>query len=262
MNSNRLFLLGGGDREMDEIREVLVRNGEKFCDKSLSWGAKLSDYRDIIEHLYPSNLSAVEEREYYANSDLPIIYAIELTVDDPILAKNVQIIDHHNELAANPPSLIQVLNILGLQPTELQKRIGWVDAMGWRGLLLNTTMTVDEIKNFIGVNLYDPEFVDGIEHAWAFRRIWGEWSILELPHSKTVMACNVLIGRYDKIAFICPDEIGIYDCPETAKQLQTMFGGWSGGAGLFVPELKSSFWGLATSDPKIIQQFKNFIETK
>ena len=37
-----VFFLGGIDLEMKEIEKILLQNGEKFFNKSLGWGAKVS----------------------------------------------------------------------------------------------------------------------------------------------------------------------------------------------------------------------------
>jgi len=72
-----LFLLGGRDLEMVTIKDILDRHGVMYADKKLSWGAKLSEYRE------------------YLDFD-GVIYGIEL-IEDREPPKNYIAIDHHNE---------------------------------------------------------------------------------------------------------------------------------------------------------------------
>jgi len=105
-----LFLLGGYDLEMATIREVLLEEGleegKHFFDKKLSWGAKLSSYRDILEK-YPEKT----------------LYGIELT-EDIELPKNYRRIDHHNDYAERDASLLPMMSAIKMPCAVwvLQKR--------------------------------------------------------------------------------------------------------------------------------------------
>ena len=113
---NTLFLLGGYDLEMITIKQVLEEKQFNYVDKQLSWGAKLSSYKDILkEHTHKS------------------IYGIELT-EDITPPKNYHAIDHHNEQASKKSSLEQVLELLELKPTREHQLIsandvGHIEAM-------------------------------------------------------------------------------------------------------------------------------------
>lgn len=48
-NINYLFLIGGYDLEMLEIIKILEEKGLQYVDKKLSWGAKLSAYKDFFD---------------------------------------------------------------------------------------------------------------------------------------------------------------------------------------------------------------------
>jgi len=80
-----LFLLGGYDLEMVTIREMLLKEGyleqKDFMDKKLSWGARLSDYKEYM-------------------TENKIIVGIEL-IKDVEPPKSYIEIDHHNENAYN-----------------------------------------------------------------------------------------------------------------------------------------------------------------
>lgn len=115
-----IFFLGGSDLEMQSIKKVLKEEGFSVLDKKLSWGAKLSDYKNKLE-------------EYESRT----IYGIEL-IEDIKSPQNYQSIDHHNELSANESSLIQVLKLLEKKPTREQELIsandvGHIEAMKCMG---------------------------------------------------------------------------------------------------------------------------------
>ena len=46
-----IFLLGGCDLEMLAIKRLLKKYNKIFFDKNLKWGAKLSEYEDIIRSI-------------------------------------------------------------------------------------------------------------------------------------------------------------------------------------------------------------------
>ena len=101
---NAIFLLGGHDLEMEAIKQTLEREGIAFADHNLNWGAQLSSYRKEIAE-------AIEKGQE--------IYGIELEEDMP-LPKRYYRIDHHNGFSANPSSIEQVCELLGIQPTRLE----------------------------------------------------------------------------------------------------------------------------------------------
>jgi hypothetical protein len=90
-----VFLLGGHDLEMLEIRNLLIKLHIPFFDRNLHWGTKLSSYQDIL-------------------NDKDHFFSVEL-IEDILLPKHFTRIDHHNELSKNPSSLEQVATILGIE---------------------------------------------------------------------------------------------------------------------------------------------------
>lgn len=99
MINNSIFLLGGIDLEMLEIRNILTKENLTFYDKKLTWGAKLSDYKDILKK--------------YENINNTKIYAIELEID-MLKPDNCIEIDHHNKNSNNPSSLEQICILLNI----------------------------------------------------------------------------------------------------------------------------------------------------
>ncbi|MDY0403675.1 CorA family divalent cation transporter [Sulfurovum sp.] len=130
---NTVFLLGGHDLEMIEIRKVLEEEGIPYIDRALSWGAKLSDYQQDIRN----------------NRDKQF-YAIELTVDDPSLLESypIEIIDHHNAYSDREASLLQVLALLDKVPTRYQKLVAANDSRYIPGMraLCASKKEIEEIR--------------------------------------------------------------------------------------------------------------------
>jgi len=109
-----VFLLGGYDLEMVEIKKLLIKYNKHYIDRKLSWGARVSKYQDII---HPST--------HY--------YGIEL-IEDMELPKNYIAIDHHNEHQDNKSSLEQIAKILNVELSRYQKLValndsGYIPAM-------------------------------------------------------------------------------------------------------------------------------------
>jgi len=114
MKNQPVFLLGGADLEMVEIKKLLTQHSQAFIDKKLTWGAKLSFYADILN-----------DKTYY--------YGIELIEDIP-LPKHYNAIDHHNKEQNKKSSLEQVAEILGVELSRYQKLValndsGYIPAM-------------------------------------------------------------------------------------------------------------------------------------
>ncbi len=120
-----IFLLGGYDLEMLTIKNILLQEGyieeKNVFDKKLKWGAKLSSYKEELQQL-PNHT---------------IIYGVELEEDIEPPA-NYKCIDHHNELSENEASIIQVLGLLGREPTREEliiaaNDVGHIEAMKCMG---------------------------------------------------------------------------------------------------------------------------------
>jgi hypothetical protein len=111
-----LFLLGGHDLEMIEIRNILENKSQKYIDKDLSWGAKLSDYQDSLN----------------ANTDKTIV-AIELNIDIK-KTDNFINIDHHNDNSIKKTSIEQVAELLKIELNEDQRIVAINDVSHIEGM--------------------------------------------------------------------------------------------------------------------------------
>jgi len=99
----RVFLLGGYDLEMLEIRRMLERHKENFIDKHLKWGAQLSCYKDELN-----------------NEDEFIGIELEPDIETP---KYYIEIDHHGEKRKCKSSLEQVAALLNVELNRWQKLV-------------------------------------------------------------------------------------------------------------------------------------------
>jgi hypothetical protein len=107
-----IFLLGGYDLEMLEIKKILEsEDNVTVFDKQLNWqNAHISMYKDILQE--------------QGNKDGAEIFGIELQENgfSPI-PENYYRIDHHNDFSSNPSSLEQVAAILHIELSREQQLI-------------------------------------------------------------------------------------------------------------------------------------------
>lgn len=106
---------------MKEIRNILVAEGLAFEDANLAWNnAKASVYAAAIETALAEGFT-------------PVLVELVQDIENELLAQCV-VIDHHNQYVDRPASLLQVLNLLGIEPTRKQKLLaandsGYIPAM-------------------------------------------------------------------------------------------------------------------------------------
>ena len=133
MSKKKVFLLGGYDLEMLEIKKILDSKNVEYKDKNLSWGAKLSDYQDILEK--------------YKNEEDVILYGVELEAN--ITApKNYIEIDHHGKNDDKQSSLEQVAKMLDIELSRDQQLISANDSRYIGGMknLCATKKEIDDIR--------------------------------------------------------------------------------------------------------------------
>ncbi len=120
-----IFLLGGHDLEMIEIKKMLESHTETYVDKNLMWGAKLSQYQDVFD-------------------EVNAFVGIELIEDCPP-PKNYIPIDHHNEKSHLPSAIEQIAELLGITLSRFQMLIAENDK-GYIPALIKAGATDDEVK--------------------------------------------------------------------------------------------------------------------
>ena len=121
----KLFLLGGHDLEMEEIRKLLETHSVRYEDRHLEWGAKLSDYADLLDFD-------------------GTIYGIEL-LEDITPPARYRAIDHHGKDWCLPSSLEQVAEILGVELDRRQRLIAANDRGHVAGMIAQGA-TQEEIR--------------------------------------------------------------------------------------------------------------------
>lgn len=264
MNTQNLhFFLGGKDLEMETIKNLLNKHGIAYSDAGLSWGATTSKYGDEIEKVANEGKT-------------PVI--IELSIDSK-LPENTINIDHHNENADKPASILQVCELLAVEPTRKMKLVAANDS-GYIPAMLAMGASKEEIAM---IRYYDRA-TQGItaeqekqaeEALENIKEICGV-TIVTLPHSKTATVTDrlfdqnkpqnlLIISEDGETNYFGPEDIcrklqgnkvGERPAPWDPNQTETLydhFGGWIGGAGLN-QKGGTAFWG-GYADQKEIAKF-------
>jgi len=132
------FLLGGADLEMSEIRKMLDAYKSSpvpefqidYVDHHLEWGARLSNYKDLI-----SSINANK------------IIGIELIEDIPIPLNYVSF-DHHNENVERLSSLEQIAELLKVRLNRYQILVAINDRSYIPGMIAfgATEKEIEEIR--------------------------------------------------------------------------------------------------------------------
>ncbi len=249
---------GGHDGEMSEITRVCREAGVEVIDHNLSWGAKVSDYAEDIA-------------KAVADGKVPVL--VELTPDVDIPA-NAIVVDHHNENAGKPASLLQVLSLLGIEPTRRQQLIAANDS-GYIPAMLALGATAEEVAE---VRYADraaqgitPEQEREAERAIAAAEVINGVTIIRMSHSKSSPVCDRLFkpGQEERLLILSKDgESNFFGNGELCKLLQgenterkteqgypifSHFGGWIGGN---LPQ--SGFWGGYADQNEVLNYVVSF----
>jgi len=127
---NYIFLLGGHDLEMAEIKNLLVQNKLDYLDHNLSWNnATWKDYLDEIEK--PENKGKT-------------VVGIELSGKQDMPSDGIDI-DHHNFNSDKVSSIEQVAKLLEVELNHWQKLVAANDR-GYIPGLEQICATKEEIK--------------------------------------------------------------------------------------------------------------------
>ena len=115
----KIYLLGGHDLEMLEIKTLLEGDGFDVRDNNLDWSnAVLDAYIEVLEQ----------------NPDAEFV-GIELRDRNQISKKyRYTLIDHHNEFSNKPAAILQVAEMLGKEPDRHMRLVaandsGYIPAM-------------------------------------------------------------------------------------------------------------------------------------
>lgn len=253
-NNNMVVFAGGYDGEMVAIINACREAGVEVVDNHLGWGASASAYAEEIAQ-------AVSEGK------VPIL--VELTLDIEVPSTAI-IVDHHNENAGKPASILQVLDLLGVEPSREQQLIAANDS-GYIPAMLALGATAEEIAK---VRYADraaqgitPEQEIEAERAIATAEVVNGVTIVRMAHSKTATVCDRLFNpeKEQRLLILSEDgESNFFGNGELCKALQgedtgrktdegytiySHFGGWVGGN---LPS--SGFWG-GYGDQQAIEEY-------
>lgn len=246
------FFLGGTDAEMVAIKELLDKQGVAYSDAKLAWGASTSKYGDEIEKVVKEGKT-------------PVI--VELAIDSNIPKSTINV-DHHNENAGKPASILQVCELLGMQPTRKMQLIAANDS-GYIPAMLELGASKEEIAQIRYLDRaaqgITPEQEKQAEEAIAEAREVCGVTVIKMAHSKTATVTdrlfdpdkpqNIAIFSADgEVNYFGPEDIcrklqgnktGERPAPWDPNQTEVLydhFGGWIGGAGIG-KEGGTGFWG-------------------
>ncbi len=245
--NNMVVMLGGADAEMAEIRRVLEAEGIAFCDKGLGWGAAASAYSDEIAQ---------------AASEGKQVVLVELTRDINLPQGTIEV-DHHGDRSSEPASILQVLSLLGLEPTRMQLLLAANDS-GFIPAMLAQGATAEEVA---AVRLLDrqaqgitPEQEAEAERAIAELEVINGITVVRMSHSKCATVTDRLFdpNQEQRLLILSGDgesnfygdrrlcellkgeKTGTAPAPWDPNQtIETFsnFGGWTGGGE------ETGFWG-------------------
>ena len=253
MNKDNLhFFLGGADAEMVAIKELLDKQGVAYSDAKLAWGASTSKYGDELEKVVKEGKT-------------PVI--VELVIDSNIPESTINV-DHHNENAGKPASILQVCELLGVQPTRKMQLIAANDS-GYIPAMLELGASKEEIAQIRYLDRaaqgVTPEQEKQAEEAIAGAREVCGVTVIKMAHSKTATVTdrlfdpdkpqNIAIFSADgEVNYFGPEDIcrklqgnktGERPAPWDPNQTEVLydhFGGWIGGAGIG-KKGGTGFWG-------------------
>ena len=254
VNSNMVVFLGGIDAEMLAIAAACREAGVAVCDKHLGWGAAASAYSEEIAN-------AVSEGKQ------PVLVELNLDIEVPA---NAIVVDHHNENAGRQASILQVLDLLGIEPTRYQQLVAANDC-GYIPAMIALGATPEEVA---AVRLADraaqgitPEQEAEAERAISAAELVNGVTIVRMAHSKTATVCDRLFDpeKEQRLLILSEDgESNFFGNGELCKALQgndtgkktaegytiyDHFGGWIGGN---LPT--SGFWG-GYADQNEVEKF-------
>jgi hypothetical protein len=239
-----VFLLGGYDLEMVEIKQLLINLGIRFHDKRLHWNnAKLSAYKRNLNN-----------EEHFVGIELQ---------SDIELPANYTLIDHHNERSDSPSSIEQVATMLNLQLIRDQQLVAANDK-GYIPAMEQMHATKEEIADIRkrdreaqGITEQDEKLaIKSINHH---KQQEGGTIIIKSLTSKFAAITDFLYPNYKSLLIHTDTELTYYGL--NALNLErlidkTKFTGsvYSGGG-------ENGYWGISKSKitKKIVNQILNII---
>jgi hypothetical protein len=274
---NDVYLLGGSDLEMYQIRKRLERRGKEYIDKRLQWGATVADYEKEIAELLDEGKTPV---------------AVELAGAEEV--PGVVDIDHHGDKFHHPASITRVMERSGDHMRLMDKLIAANDSAYIPGLEKELEDMRGELEARYGEEGYQKKkrmLIDLIRRS--DRKMQGvteeqELAAPEQIAQKEVTESGTVVVRtpydtfspiadrlYDSwpegrqnLVVVCgfdTDEQVVYyfGRGDVCRMLEDEFSGFGGGVGYGDPE-GLGFGGCSTSDPEsvIARITEKYLEVK
>lgn len=244
MKNNIIFFLGGKDAEMIEILNILTAQGCDVQNKNLGWSAHASAYAEEIAAAAAAGkvivLVELDNSSTPKTDWAPEKVAVELP-------EGTILVDHHGDRSAEPASILQVLNLLGIQPSRLQKLIasndsGFIPAMESFGASAEEIATVRAMDR--AAQGITPEQEAVAVEAITKAEVSDNLTVVRMLHSKSATVTDRMYGQYKNLLILSEDgEVNFFGdgalCAELKEKNQ---GSWAGGSGLGVVG-GNAYWG-------------------
>lgn len=263
MNESLIFFLGGSDAEMVQIEKRLAEAGASFQNKGLGWGAHASAYATEIAQASAEGKTIVLVELDNMSAPKTDWSPEKVAVTLP---EGTIVVDHHGERASEPASILQVLNLIGLEPDRWDNLIAANDA-GFIPAMLAIGATPEEVasvrladRNAQGIT---PEMEAEAERAISCAKTSGRLTVVQMAHSKSATVTDRLHKGaggpgYDQLLIISGDgEKNFFGDGKLCQSLKEKFEGWNGGSGLG-EEGGNAFWGGYPDATEV----ENFIREK
>ena len=224
----RTFLMWGQDLEMQTIKEILDQSWEKILDKNLWRWAKIDAYKDELAQIADQN-----------------VYACELEWAGQWDYLHVESLDHHGQRAHEKATILQVLDILGKEPSMEYKLIaandsGYIPAM-MEFLKSEWICDPNEIQKMISLIRFkdrQAQWISQEQEDQAQKAIQtkeelldGKLTVVKLAHSKGATITDRLFGKYQNLLILSGDgEVKFYGDGKICEDLKNNFEGrncWS-----------------------------------
>jgi hypothetical protein len=228
------FILGGPDREMFAIIDILKKQGIPFIQPCENW-----EKREIL----PEDVS-----DDFANNKREHVY-VECFPDKELARRSDILIDHHDELTNERASIIQVKNLLGLAITQEDLWVeGW-DTGGVSGAL-KAGMPREKIEKRLSKAHGKQKMSSWLELFDIAKKV-GETKVITI-HGGILVGLGQVVDYHtypEKIPLLIisshkgqVEEYMYTGRPTLASKLKEVFGGFVGGN----PK-EYMFWGIYNS---------------
>jgi hypothetical protein len=247
-SASYFFFLGGADAEMRRIAEVCAEAGVAMSDAGLGWGAKATAYGSAIAEAAEAGFTPV---------------LVELEVDCE-LPSGTLVVDHHGERASEPASLLQVLALLGREPSRWDVLVATNDSEWFLGLLA-VGATAEEMGRVRAADRFaqgtTPEQEEEAERALSAPAEYaGTARVVRMSHSKCATVTDRLWpswpdGRENVLILSMDGEANYFGDVTVREALHKRFsGGWIGG-----DPTGNGFWGGYPDHKEVVAFLQNLL---